>query len=56
MCNIARFGVNLASMWKLAIVYVIKNNMYVKTTAISYVANIPNMADGTATLGSTGLV
>jgi len=54
--NTSRFheGVNLASVLKLPIVYVIENNMYGETTPISYAANIPNIANRAVAYGIPG--
>jgi len=54
--NTTRFheGVNLASIWKLPIVYVIENNVYAETTPVSYAANIPNIADRAVAYGIPG--
>jgi len=54
--NTTRFheGVNLASIWKLPVVYIIENNMYGESTPISYACNIPNLADRAAAYGIPG--
>jgi pyruvate dehydrogenase E1 component alpha subunit len=55
-CNTSRFheGVNLASIWKLPVVYIIENNQYAESTSISYAANIANLADRAAAYGIPG--
>jgi len=54
--NTTRFheGVNLASIWRLPVVYVIENNLYAESTPISYAANIPNIAARAAAYGIPG--
>ena len=56
--NTTRFheGVNLASIWKLPIVYVIENNLYGETTHISYAMNVPNVADRACAYGIPGKI
>jgi len=54
--NNTRFheGVNLASIWRLPVVYVIENNLYAESTPISYAVNIPNIAARAAAYGIPG--
>ena len=54
--NTTRFheGVNLASIWKLPVVYIIENNQYAESTPISYAANIANLADRASSYGIPG--
>ena len=54
--NTTRFheGVNLASIWKLPVVYIIENNQYAESTPISYAANIANLADRASAYGIPG--
>ncbi len=55
-CNTSRFheGINLASIWKLPVVYIIENNQYAESTSIRYAANIANLADRAAAYGIPG--
>ncbi len=57
-CNTTRFheGMNLASIWKLPVIFVIENNMYAETTPITYSANIKNLADRASAYGIPGKV
>ena len=54
--NTTRFheGLNLASIWKLPVVYICENNLYAESTPISYAANISNIADRAAAYGIPG--
>jgi 2-oxoisovalerate dehydrogenase E1 component len=54
--NTSRFheGVNLASILKLPVVYVIENNQYAESTSISYAMNIPNASDRASAYGIPG--
>jgi pyruvate dehydrogenase E1 component alpha subunit len=51
--NTSRFheGVNLASIWRLPVVYVIENNMYAESTHISRATNISSIADRAVAYG-----
>jgi len=54
--NTTRFheGINLASIWKLPVVYVIENNQYAESTCISYACNIPNIVNRADAYGIPG--
>ncbi len=56
-CNTTRFheGINLASIWKLPVIFVIENNMYAQTTRIAYSANVKNLADRASAYGIPGV-
>ena len=49
-------SVNLASIWKLPVVYVCENNMYAVTTPVSYAIAVKDFADRAAAYGIPGVV
>ena len=55
--NTSRFheGVNLASVWKLPVVYIIENNGYGECTPISSACNIANLSDRAIAYGIPGI-
>jgi len=56
--NTSRFheGINMASILKLPVVYVVENNMYAISVPISYAMNVPNVADRSSAYGIPGKV
>jgi len=56
--NTSRFheGINLASILKLPVVYVVENNRYAISVPTSYSMNIPNVADRASAYGIPGKV
>ena len=55
--NTTRFheGINLASVQKLPVVYVIENNMYAQKSRISDTCKVPNIADRASAYGIQGI-
>jgi len=49
-------SMNLASLWKLPVVYICENNLYAATTPVSDSAPIENIADRASAYGFPGLV
>ena len=54
--NTSRFheGVNLAACWNLPVVYVIENNLYAESTAISEACKLTNLSDRASAYGIPG--
>ena len=49
-------SMNLASLWRLPVVYICENNLYAATTPVSDSAPIENIADRASAYGCPGLV
>lgn len=54
--NTSRFheGVNLAACWNLPVVYIIENNMYAESTALSAACKLANLSDRASAYGIPG--
>jgi pyruvate dehydrogenase E1 component alpha subunit len=48
-------GVDLASLWKLPVLFVCENNLYAETTAVEYHLNVPHIADLSCAYGIPGV-
>jgi len=56
--NIGRFheGINLASVWKLPVIFICENNLWAVSVPTSTSLNIPNIADRAVGYGIPGIV
>jgi len=56
--NTARFheGINLGSIWKLPVIYIVENNQWATRTNVSKSMNIVNIADRAASYGIPGVI
>jgi len=49
-------GINLGSIWKLPVVYIVENNMYAECTHQSFTTKIANIADRATAYGIPGVI
>ena len=56
--NTSRFheGINLGSIWKLPVVYIVENDLYGFSTPLSYHMNIPDIAIRASAYGIPGVI
>ncbi len=49
-------ALNLASIWKLPVIFVCENNLYAQTSPVKYTLNVKNVADRAASYGVPGVI